>query len=171
MKKLSKKTSNTAISAMCAALSFVLLFFGTFLGVFDMSAVALGGIISMFLVREAGVGFAVLSAAVCTTLSLILLPDKTVGALYLMAGGLYPIVKPLCEQLHGKVLQWTVKVIFFEVTIAVYLLLLRLFMPNEADGFLIPVAVAMGTACLVLYDILLTRFMIIYEVRFRRKRK
>ena len=155
--------------AMAAALSFVLLLIGSTTGIFDMSAVALCGLITVIAVGEAGVGLAAGAVAVCATLTLVLLPDKSVGILYIMAGGLYPLVKPVAERIRSRALMWAVKIAAAEVIIAIYTVFLKLFMPQEADGFLIPLAFLLGTVCFILYDILLARFAVIYRIRFRRR--
>ena len=47
-------TKKTALCAMGAALSFVLLYLGTVTAVFDMSATVLCGIVTLLLAYEAG---------------------------------------------------------------------------------------------------------------------
>lgn len=154
------------VCAMSAAISFVLLFIGGTSGIFDMSAVALCGLITVIAVTEAGVRLAVGAVAVCSVLTLILLPDKSVGILYIMAGGLYPLAKPAAER-FGKILQWVVKIAVAEMIIGIYTAFMMLFMPEEAEGFLVPLAFILGTVCFILYDVLLTRFAAIYRLRRR----
>ena len=151
---------------MCAALSFVLLYLGTSTAVLDMSAAVLCGLITVMLVLEAGVKLTSCAVAVCAVLSLVILPDKTVGILYIMIGGLYPLSKPYAERLRG-LRMWILKLIAMEVSIGVYVASIYLFLPSETGKYLIPASLVLGTACFLLYDVLLTRFAIVYFRRFR----
>ena len=151
---------------MCAALSFVLLYFGTATAVLDMSASVLCGLITDFLAIEAGLKLTSCAVAVCAVLSLVILPDKTVGILYLMIGGVYPLVKPFAEKFRG-VRMWALKLLATEVSIGIYVSAMYLFIPGETGKYLIPAAFVLGTLCFLLYDVLLTRFAIIYFRRLR----
>ena len=151
---------------MCAALSFVLLYFGTSSGVLDMSAAVLCGLITVLLSIEAGTKLTSCAVAVCAVLSLVILPDKTVGILYIMIGGLYPLVKPYAERFRGARM-WVLKLLAAEVSIGVYVAAMYLFIPGETGKYLIPAAFVLGTLCFLLYDVLLTRFAIIYFRRLR----
>ena len=151
---------------MGAALSVVLLWLGTVTAVLDMSAVVLCGIVTMLLAEETGVRMSSCSVAVCTVLCAVLLHDKTVCVLYAAVGGFYPLLKPAAEKLGG-IRTWLLKLVAIFIFIGLYVLSLYIFVPAEAGKFLIPIAFTLGTACFVLYDVLLTRFFIIYFRRFR----
>lgn len=151
---------------MCAALSFVLLYFGTSTAVLDMSAAVLCGLITVFLAIETGVKLTSCAVAVCAVLSLVILPDKTVGILYVMIGGVYPLVKPYAERFRG-LRMWALKLLVIEVSIGAYVASLYLFLPSETGKYLIPAALSLGTLCFLLYDVLLTRFTIVYFKRLR----
>lgn len=160
------KTGALALCAMCAALSFVLLYLGTSTAVLDMSAAVLCGLITVFLVMETGARLTSCAIAVCATLSLVILPDKTVGILYILIGGVYPLVKPVAERLRG-VRMWVLKLLTMEVSIGIYVGAMYLFIPAETGKYLIPAAFVLGTLCFLLYDVLLTRFAVIYFRRLR----
>lgn len=151
---------------MGAALSFVLLYLGTVTAVFDMSATVLCGIVTILLVAETGTRLTSCAVAVCTVLCAVLLPDKTVCVLYVTVGGIYPLFRPVAEKLGG-VQMWLLKLAAAWISIGLYVASLYIFIPAETGKFLIPVAYALGTACFFLYDILLTRFFILYIRRFR----
>lgn len=164
----SSKTKKLALCAMGGALSFVLLYLGTVTAVFDMSAAVLCGVITVFLAAEAGSRMSACAVAVCAILSAALLPDKTVCVLYVTIGGIYPLIKPLAEK-FGKIRMWALKLAAAWVSIGLYVGSIYIFLPSETGRWLIPGAFVLGTACFILYDVLLTRFYIIYIRRFRGK--
>lgn len=157
------------VAALSAALSLVFLFFGSTSGIFDMSAVVVCGLLTVVSVTEAGRRRTACSVAVCTTLSFLILPDKSTALLYLTAGGIYPLIKPYAER-FGKIVSRIIKLCAAEVVIGIYTAFLMLFMPGEFSKALIPAAVLLGTACIAVYDILLTRFELIYRARISRER-
>ena len=139
---------------MGAALSFVLLYLGTVTVVFDMSASVLCGLVTMFLAAESGRKMSACAVAVCTVLSAVLLPDKTVCVLYLTVGGVYPLFRPVAERLGGARMYLT-KLFAAIVCIGVYVASLYIFIPAETGRFLIPIAFTVGVGCFFLYDVLL----------------
>ena len=160
------KTIKLTTAAMCAAFSFVLMYFGTVTGVLDMSASVLCGLFTFIILRECNITLALGSVAVCFVLTFVLLPDKTASILYLTVGGLYPVFKPVAERVGGWV-SWMIKVICAALIVMIYVGAVFFFIPAEATLTMIPAGLAFGVVCFILYDILLTRFAIIYERRLR----
>ena len=152
---------------MCAALSFVILYIGTLTGLLDMSGSILCGLITLIILRECSLKYAVCAAFVTFVLAFILISDKTVAVLYFTAGGTYPIIKPYLDKIRSKVLSWILKVICAVVIVSAYIAAVFLFVPAEASSLLIPAGLTLGIACIILYDVLLTRFEIIYNYRLR----
>ncbi len=150
---------------MGAALSFVLLYLGTVTAVFDMSATVLCGIVTLLLAYEAGTKLCACAVAVCTVLCATMLPDKTVCVLYLTVGGVYPLFRPVAERLGGARMYLS-KLLAALICIGVYVVSLYVFIPAETGRFLIPRAFTVGVVCFFLYDVLLTRFFILYVRRF-----
>ncbi len=168
MKK--SKTVAAARSAVCAALSFVLLYLGSTTGVLDFSAAVLGGAVAVVLINEAGAGYAAASVAVCAVLSALFIPDKTVFVLYLTAGGAYPLIKKRAEMLKRPLCR-AVKGVAMVLTVLVYLLAMRLFVPSELSEAALPIVIAASFAAvfvLVIYDVFLTRFEAFYLMRLKR---
>lgn len=153
---------------MCAALSFVLLYGGTMTAVLDMSSAVLSGLVTVVLLRECSRRHALCAVGVTFALTFILLHDKTVSVLYLGAGGVYPILKPTLDRVRRKWLSWALKLLCGGVIAGVYVAAIFLFVPAEAAPLLIPAGLFLGIVCILLYDVLLTRFRTVYELRLRR---
>lgn len=153
---------------MCAALSFVLLYGGTMTGILDMSSAILCGLITTVLLKECSRRHAVCAAVVTFLLTFILLHDKTVAILYITAGGVYPVLKPRLDMIRRKVVSWTLKLLCGILIVSAYIAAVFLFVPAEAAPFLIPAGLTLGVACIILYDVLLSRFEKVYELRLSR---
>ena len=153
---------------MCAALSFVLLYGGTMTGLLDMSSSILSGLITLVLCKECSRHHAICAAIVTFVLSFILLHDKTVAVLYITAGGVYPIIKPTLDMVKNRPLSWVLKLLCGTVIVSSYIAAVFLFVPAEAVPYLIPAGLTLGLVCIVLYDVLLTRFDKVYEYRLSR---
>ncbi len=160
------KVSKLTTAAMCAAFSFVLMYFGTVSGILDMSASVFCGLFTLIILRECNIGLSLGCVAVCSVLTFVLLPDKTASILYLTVGGLYPVLKPVAERIRTPFV-WVIKVLMAAAVVMIYVGAVFLFMPTEATLMMIPVGLVFGILCFVLYDILLTRFAIVYERRLR----
>lgn len=158
--------SSLTLCATFAALSFVILYLGTATGLLDMSAAVLCGVITVMLSEECGAKMAAGAVAVCATLSFIILHDKTVAVLYLLVGGLYPLLKPVADKRRRGV-AIAVKLVAAVVSILGYVLAIRLFLPSEATKWLLYAGFPLGVLCFALYDVLLTRFALIYRYRLR----
>lgn len=165
-----KRNNNTAKLTLCAmftALSFVFMYLGGVTGLLDMSAAVIAGLVTVMTVSECGMKMTSCSVAACAVLCLVLIADKTVGILYLFTSGVYPMIKPFADR-RKKAVAWSIKLATAVSVILIYIGAIFLFIPSEASEFIIPVGLVLGIFCFVLYDILLTRFDIIYFVRLRR---
>lgn len=160
-------TAKLTLCAMFTALSFVFMYFGGVTGLLDMSAAVLAGLVTVMTVSECGMKMTACSVAACAVLCLALIADKTVGVLYLFTSGVYPLVKPFADR-RKRTVAWSIKLAAAVAVILIYIGAIFLFLPSEAGKFIIPVGLVFGTLCFVLYDILLTRFEIIYFARLRR---
>lgn len=169
-----KKNNNTkklAVSAMLAALSFVLMYIGALSGVFDLCAVTLGALGCAFAVIEIGGAWPWLTAGVTSVLCLFLLPDKFAAMEYAVLGGFYPILKSLFERLP-KIFSWTVKLAYFNILFTGCLLLAKyVFVIQEEWVALNVAAYAFANVFFVIFDVALTMFISLYLVRFRRRFK
>ena len=156
---MNKKTQIRAVcvSAMCAALSVVLLLLGQALQVFDISAAVLGGIVTASVAVSFGGGYAAGQMLVCTVLSALLLPDKTGAVLYFAVGGVYPLIKPWAEKFRFP---WVIKSATAVLLTGMYAAAFLLLLPSEATETVGVIPIAGICFCLLLfflYDILLTR--------------
>lgn len=168
---MNTNTKKIALSAMLAALSFVLMYLGTLTGVFDLCAVTLGALGCAFAVIEIGGVWPWLIAAVTGVLSLLLLPEKFAALEYIVLGGIYPILKSYFERLP-KIWAWVSKIVYFNVMLTAALLAAKYLMGVDEDWATFSAVVfVFANVFFVIFDIALTMFISVYVVRLRKRFK
>lgn len=150
---------------MCAALSVVILLFGQAAQVFDVTAAALCGLITAAVSFSFGGGFAAGQALVVTTLSFILLPDKTGAVLYFAIGGAYPVFKTAAERTR---LCRAIKFAAALLLSALYSGSITVLTTESQPIFLTAAVTLLGLLCFWPYDILLSRLSARYGGRIRK---
>lgn len=166
-----KQTKRLALCAILAGLSLAILYVGALSGIFDLCAVVVGALCTAFVVLEIGGIYPWLTTAVTGTLAVLLLPDKFVALEYVVLGGLYPIIKSFLER-FGRILSWTLKLIYFNCALTVCVLL-SMFVLQSQDFVSASwiVIYAAGNVFFVIYDIALTSFISVYVLRLRKRLK
>jgi len=173
MKRTGKKIKILALCSMLAALGVVVLLLGSFIEVLDLSAAMFASLIVVIAVIEAGKYWPWLTYAVTSLTALLLLPYKLPAVMYLLAG-YYPIIKEKIEKLP-KPIAWIIKLSLFNLSLALVLLVLKLFLPGVSielvpglkDIYTYLIYYASGNIIFVLYDILLTRLVSFYVFKLR----
>ena len=156
-----------AVSAVLSALGVVIMLLGTVISVLDLTMVAIASIFIFFAVLEMGSPYQYLIYATTSLLSVLLLPDKFSAILYMMFGGIYPILKQKLERLAG-VVSWIIKAVYFNaVIVAAVLGAKHLFGIDEEELTLILFAV--GNVAFFMYDIAMTKLITYYLLGLRKK--
>ncbi len=169
--KMKTKTRRVALSGVLSAVAILLMSIGSVITVLDMSAAYLAGfcviIARIELDRPSAWGVYLVSGA----LAFALLPDKFVAVAFLCYGGLYPIIKELCETVKTKWLMWLLKIISSNVLLTLMIWLGKYFTvaTDDALGFEIWIYI-LGNFIFVVYDIALTLVIGKYYQMFRRRR-
>lgn len=165
------KTGKMTFSAILSALGVIILYLGSVINVLDLTAVALASFFVFFAVMELGMPYQYLIYAVTSVVSLILLPDKFGGAVYLLFGGIYPIIKEKLEQLN-RGLAWVLKLIYFNavLTALIFVSIYVLHIDNAELVFSL-MMYFLGNITFVLYDFATTLMVTAYVVKYRKKLK
>ena len=164
------RTKFVTVSAMLAGLGTVLLGLGSLIDVLDLTTAALASLLIVCAVIEMGGAYPWMIWAVTAFLSILLLPQKTPGCFYLFIG-LYPILKEKLERLPRPV-EWLLKVVAFHVMIALCWVVLRVFVPSEAEltfGWLLLGTYALALAAFLLYDYSLTKLISFYIWKLQKR--
>ena len=171
-KKNQKRNEITRISvcALLAALSYVILCIGAFIEALDLSAVMVASLPILFCMIEMNKKYAWMTYLTTSAISLLLLPGTRFPAMvYILFGGLYPILKPSFDKI-GKPIRYLPKLLFAAIDFAlIFILSAWLFPQNEELGaILFVVFTVLCFFIFILYDILLDRIAVIYLNKWKR---
>lgn len=165
------QTKKLTVCAMLSALGVVLLWLGSAIEVVDISMAVIASLLCVFAVIEYGGSAPWLVFAVTGVLSLILLPQKTPAAMYLLFFGYYPILKEKLEK-RRPLIAWITKEAVFNVALILMLVLSRYLLmgSGELQSPWIFLAVAvLAEITFPVYDIALTRLISFYLFRLRKR--
>lgn len=164
---LSEKTRHLTLTAMLTALSVAILYVGTLLDVLIISAAGIASVLVWIGKRELPRTYAVSLYVATAFLSLILLPNPQTGITYLFFGGLYPLLKQTFER-RVRPLPLLLKLLYVNLAVlaveAIGFFLLSI--PFEGVWLLLALLL-LANPTFLLYDLLLDRLLIWYEVRLR----
>lgn len=169
-----KQSSKCAIGGIVASLSLVLMISVAVVPFLTYALPAVAGAVMLFAVIEIDKKWAFGIYAAVAILGMFLVPDKEVAVMYLAFFGYYPILKALIESKCGRILEWVLKILSFLTTITASYFLMIKFMGITIDEFdtwgiwAAPILLAMGTFAFVIYDLALTRVVILYELKWRK---
>ena len=167
----SYKTKCIAFSAILSALSVVILYLGSLLEVLDLSCAALASFAVVLVVIELGGVYPYLVWLCTSTLSLVLLPNKFIALVYLLFAGIYPILKARLDGLRA-VFSWAVKISVFNVALILTWLATKFIFSLQSEPFALEVVFfALANLAFVLYDIAMSRIILLYIVKIRKRLK
>lgn len=168
-----RSTKKLVLSAILTALGSVVLVAGGFFGVLDLTAAAFASLLVAFAYIEIGPPYTYL-IWICTTLiSAIVLPGNLMWLEYLVAFGIYPIVKGAVERLR-RPLWIPLKLLFANAAfLAVILVSSLIGIPYFDDELLWLKIVTYGLTIVTfaVYDACITACMRFYVVRLRPRLK
>lgn len=173
-----RHTKKLTLSALSVAFGVLLLYLGTLLSVLDLTAVALAALLVVFAQIELHSPYQFFVAAGTALLAFLLLPDKTPALLYLLFGGIYPIVKGYLERLP-RILAVILKIAVYNLFLGLSLWALFALFGFDPAMYsfggklpLLAVYIIGGIfleLLLFLYDLALTRLRLYYLYRLRQK--
>ena len=116
---MSKKTRKLTLCALFSALAFVILYFASIWPTGQLGLVAAASLFTAAAVVEAGPVSGFYVFFISSALAIVLLPNRTTVFLYMSFFGYYPVIKSLVERLRQAWLQWTLKLLVFNIALTV----------------------------------------------------
>jgi len=168
MKDTKRSIKRLTVSAMLVALGVVVLWLGSMVDVLSISMAVIASLFGVFALLEYGKGTPWLVFAATGILSLLLLPRKEPAVLYVLFFGYYPILKALLERKRPLV-AWILKELLFHAALILLLLLSRwLLLGGASEPIFYTVAtVLLAEIAFPLYDVALTRLIVLYLRKWR----
>ena len=156
-------TMHIALGGMMAALSIVILLFGSMLGIGIYAAPMIAGLCLLPARRKLGAKWHALLWLAVSLLSFILISDMEQNLMYLCLFGFYPILRPHFQKLNGP-LKPILKLLYFNtVTIAVETAVLLFFAPEVLGAVMIATLFILGNITFLCYDYMIPVFEILME--------
>lgn len=164
-----KNTKRLALAALMSALGVAIMYAGCLFEILDLSTAAVASMCVLLVLVETGARYAWLTYAVCGVLSLILLPIKLAGVLFVGFLGFYPMAKAFFEKKFRGWRCLVLKILLLNICTALMLLALRYVM-TEALWFEI-MTLVLANVVFVVYDYALTQLLRAYVFVWRKKLK
>ncbi len=164
-----KKSKKIAFCALFSALGVVLMYLGAVIEVLDISMACIASMLCIVAITEIGGAYPWLVYGVTGVLSLLLLPQKFAAVLYVCIAGYYPMAKCVYERTKSRVLEWTLKLVTFNISLA--LMLAAAVFLSLGEGLtreLIMGFALLGNFTFVIYDIALTMLIRLYFLKYRK---
>lgn len=177
-------TRRMVTCAILCALSVVMLGIGTVLEIIDLTAAAMAAVIVLLVYLSYGARYALLSYAVTGVLGVMLMPQSLAVWSYVGLMGYYPVIKSRLDK-FPRVFGWLVKLMLFAVVMGLCLIVfhflvfggegsltdsfLRLFDEEEGKTLMAWAVLGLSLFTYVIFDLMLDRLRIVYEIRFRRR--
>ncbi len=121
-------------SAVAMGLTVICLYGSSALSTGRLAALGLASLFCGICVSRYGVRYGVTLYIGASLLSLLFIPKRTIVMLYILFAGYYPIVKLYIEKLNKLWAEWVLKVLFFNLTLAmIYIIFKAFFMPTLAS--------------------------------------
>jgi hypothetical protein len=170
MPDFSKKTSRIALGGILGALAVICLFLAVVLPTNRLAFYALSSFFSSIIIIESGIKSGWVFYAATAMLSAIIIPDKIGIIPYLIFFGIYGIIKFYIERMNRIVVEYILKYVYFNICIAIAILLIKQFFVQS-----ITVAIPWWAVILLLelvfllYDYVYTLFIAYYRNKLKNK--
>lgn len=167
-----------ALCGVTAALMLAVMLLGTMFPFCTYICPGLAGLMSIPVVWELGGSAGGLLYVAVSVLSMVMAPDKESALLFVLILGWYPILRPRMQHIRNKALCTVLKLLFFNVAIALLFVLLRFVFlmpdyqpdsPESLTGIVLAAFLLLGNITFLGYDLLLSRFTDFYIFRLRPK--
>ena len=165
-KQRKRRTKRLAVCAMLASLSVVILYCGALLEVFELCTVALASFLIVPVVIEYGRAYPWAVYLTAALLSLLLLPQKVPGVVYLLFG-FYPIAKAKFERFPRLICIVCKQILFIITEAAVIVASNFLIGAEDMPPWYNVLLAVLGFVTLNLYDIALSRLIVLYVKKYR----
>ena len=124
-KRMKKKTRTITLSALFSALAVIILYFASIWPTGQLGLAAAASVFVAAAVIETGLISGVNVYIVSSVLSMLIVPNRVVALLYVCFFGFYPILKSLIERFGRTIVQWALKLLVFNISLAAIWIFLR----------------------------------------------
>ncbi|NLC67578.1 MAG: hypothetical protein GX754_02085 [Clostridiaceae bacterium] len=159
-----------ALSGILAGVSVICLFLASVMPTSKLSLYALSSFIVSIIMAEYGTRAGVVFYILTSILAFLAVPDKTRIVPYIVFFGVYGIIKFHVEKINRIILEYVIKILYFNICVAAWLMLFReIFLPEDAElKVSLWVVVLVLEAVFILYDYVYSLFIQYYLKRLKK---
>ncbi|NTV89903.1 MAG: hypothetical protein HGA22_06020 [Clostridiales bacterium] len=170
MKNKGTSAKKIALGGILGALVLICLFFAVTLPTSRISLYALASFFVSVIIIEAGISTGWLFYVSTGLLSFVILPDKVGIIPYLVFFGLYGIVKYYIEKLDSIILEYVLKLVYFNACLVAAIFLIRNFFVTDITVNL-PwwIVIVLLEVVFVIYDYVYTLFVAYFREKIKPK--
>lgn len=162
-----KNTKRIATSGIAAALMCAIMYIAAVTEVLSVTGVVFAAFVVIFIYIEYGTKTALTVYAAAAVVSLLILPDKYSALLFAVFAGYYPVLKAKLEGFKMP-LAWCLKMAIFNVVVLCLYLIGKYVLVLEMEAPAVEITVLLlGNAVFVLADLLASKLIILYLVKYR----
>lgn len=176
MPKETKKSTQIAIGGVFSGLCLLIMFLSSIFPFATYAMPAISGIMLMAVVIENGYSVALMVYASVSILSVIVVPDREAGAMFIFFFGYYPILRFKLQEIKSKLGRRTLKIVIFNVAVILaYVVLINLMGVSEVMGDMgdfgrnsMLALLGLGNIVFIVYDIALDKYIDFYNYRLKK---
>ncbi len=150
------RANNLSTGAVMATVILALLFGASSLPTGRFTLLALTTVASALTIMRCNVRTALIQYVAAAVLAFFLLPNKFIALVFALFFGNYAILKLYIERLRNLVVEWVVKILLFNLYLAVGYGLWKAFFPVLPVGFSVWIAAAVANLAFIIFDLALT---------------
>jgi len=157
-----------ALGGVLLALTVTAVFFAVLLPASKLSLYALSSFFVSIVIIESGAKYGWMFYIASCILSFVIVQEKTGAVPFLTFFGIYGIIKYYAEKIANIVIEYVLKLIYFNINLASAFLLAKQFVPGLLQvGFPLYLTVIGFEAAFIVYDYVYTLFIKYYRTRLR----
>lgn len=170
-----KQSVKAAVSGVSAALSVALMFCSSLFYIFTYVMPMLLGVLIIVIKNTFSTSCAWFVYIATSIISFILVPEKETVLMYALFFGYYPIIKDSIDRIISKAFAVILKFIIFNISvflvefIAYYVFGIPFFEDGNFSAAILVVFAVLMNVVFVLYDILLKKFLFLYEKKLEKR--
>jgi hypothetical protein len=170
MKKISySNTKRIALNGILLALSVIILIIASVVPTSRLSLFALSSFFTAVIVTEFGTKNGCVFYISSSLLAVILIPEKAEILPYVIFFGIYGLIKYYIERLDKIILEYFLKLVYFNISLAVVALLIKqFFLDNIKLDFPWWAVIIVLEVVFIIYDYVYTLFIQYYKDKLRK---
>lgn len=157
---------NITLGGISIALGVVILYLTNIMPISTISTLTVASCIIPIVIIRGNIKTSILVYLLTSIISFLILPLNH-SIMYILLFGIYGIIKYFIEKLNKLTLEIIIKLIFFNIVLAIGYFIFNVFVPNSNFKFPIWIAIIAAQFVFLIYDYAMTLVITYYIKRFK----